>query len=117
MIDCNMTLDEFKKFAYLNDFYGEYLVKLRYKHDYETEYTESSQIVTIDFYGFDKFLWLYDWCEGETDVSVLGYIKISDMENTIESYKKANQELKESLEKAIETIRTQEMLNSLDMRQ
>ena len=112
-----MTLDEFKKFAYLNDFYGEYLVKLRYKHDYETEYTESSQIVTIDFYGFDKFLWLYDWCEGETDVSVLGYIKISDMENTIESYKKANQELKESLEKAIETIRTQEMLNSLDMRQ
>ena len=70
-----MTLDEF--FKEIEDDFGDFIVKLKYKGDHEKTYRTSNEILSYDdTYGF---CWLNDWNEGETDVEVVGYINVDDV--------------------------------------
>ena len=71
-----MTLDKFFEIADIGK--GDYIVKLKYKHDYESEYTYSNEVVSYEI-DSDSWIWLNDWCEGETDVEVMAYVAIDEI--------------------------------------
>lgn len=56
----------------------DYIVCLKYKYDYEKEYTIQNELLLIDENA--DYVWLNDWNEGQTDVEVLGYIAVSNVE-------------------------------------
>lgn len=58
-----------------------YIVTLKYKYDFEKYYTIENQILEYDSMA-DNYVWLDDWYEGQTDVEVLGYRLLSDIDNT-----------------------------------
>ena len=71
-----MTLEDLFK-AVEEDCGMEYVVRLKYKYDWETQYTYSN--VILGNTGRDSFIWSWDWDEGQTDVTVLGYIEDCDI--------------------------------------
>lgn len=82
-IVCNMQLTDFEeKWEDITDgsAYGEYLVYLMYKYDFEHNYRTSIEVVDISPYGF---IWFDDWNEGEKNVIVQSYIKIDDVYNIL----------------------------------
>lgn len=70
-----ISLDEF--FKIIENKQEDYIVKLAYKHNWEKDYHISNEVLEYD-YSDNDYIWLNDWNEGETDIYVLGYIKISD---------------------------------------
>lgn len=75
-----MTLDEL--FKLVDGTCDDYIVRLRYKYTHENEYTVRNELLTVeDPYTFSH-TWLYDWYEGQQDVIVDGYIKVSDVKVT-----------------------------------
>lgn len=61
------------------------IVTLKYKYDFEENYTIENQILEYDAKD-DTYVWLNDWYEGQTYVEVLGYIFLSDV-NTANLHK------------------------------
>lgn len=77
-----MTLDEFfQKLKESNAVHQDYIVKLKYKYDYEDKYTIRNEILEYDPDAnlLGDYIWLNDWNEGQTDVTVLGYIGVQDV--------------------------------------
>lgn len=71
-----MTLEEL--FAELEklDYMKDWIVRLQYKYEWEDEYTISNEVLEV----YDgEYWWLKDWNEGQTDVTVLGYIDLDDV--------------------------------------
>ena len=58
-----------------------FIVTLKYKYDFEEEYTIENQILEYDALN-DDYVWLNDWREGQTDVEVLGYMPLGDVDTT-----------------------------------
>ena len=58
-----------------------YIVTLKYKYDFEEKYTIENQILVYDSMD-DSYVWQNDWNEGQTDVEVLGYICLDDVDTT-----------------------------------
>lgn len=56
-----------------------YIVTLKYKYDFEEKYTIENHILEYDCMS-DSYVWLNDWNEGQTDVEVLGYILLDDVD-------------------------------------
>lgn len=75
-----MTIDEmFNELK--NKVRDTYIVILKYKYDFEKNYTIENHILEYDS-TVDRYDWLDDWYEGQTDVEVLGYRLLSDIDNT-----------------------------------
>lgn len=75
-----MTIDEmFNELE--NKVRDTYIVTLKYKYDFEKNYTIENHILVYDSM-VDRYDWLDDWYEGQTDVEVLGYRLLSDIDNT-----------------------------------
>lgn len=73
-----MTIDEmFNKLD--NKVRDTYIVTLKYKYDFEENYTIENNILEYDSMT-DSYVWLNDWDEGQTDVEVLGYMILSDVD-------------------------------------
>ena len=71
-----MTLE--KLFETLEDAtYCEYIVRLKYKYDWETEYTYSNELILDN--GRGDWYWQNDWDEGQTDVEVVGFMAVDDV--------------------------------------
>lgn len=71
-----MSLDEF--FNLIEGECENYIVKLAYKYDWEKQYTISNELLEWDYPSLD-YVWLNDWDEGQSEIYVLGFIKISDV--------------------------------------
>lgn len=83
LIVCNMQLTDFEEmWKDITDgyAYGEYLVSLMYKYDFEHSYRTSIEVVDI---SPDGFTWFNDWNEGEKNVIIQSYIKIDDLYNIL----------------------------------
>lgn len=76
-----MTIDEM--FNELDNYkiIDAFIVTLKYKYDFEENYTIENHILEYDSLD-DSYVWLNDWYEGQTDVEVLGYIPLSDVDTT-----------------------------------
>ena len=76
------TAMKLKKFFEMLDkdshYRTDYIVRLKYKYDWEKEYTIENEYLEYDSNN-DCWVWLNDWNEGQTDVEVLGYIDIDDI--------------------------------------
>jgi len=71
-----MTLDElFEKLE--TEVYDDFLVRLKYKYDWEEQYDYSNVMLCAD--GQGDWYWSWDWNEGQTDVTVIGYVAIEDI--------------------------------------
>lgn len=71
-----MGLDEF--FDYLRRFpIDKYVVHLKYKHDKDSEWEESNEILEVDE-NFN-YVWQDDWWEGQKYVRVLGFDAVGDL--------------------------------------
>ena len=58
-----------------------FIVTLKYKYDFEENYTIENQI--LDYNSIDdSYVWLNDWYEGQTDIEVLGYMILGDVDTT-----------------------------------
>lgn len=74
-----MKLNQFFEMLDAYDFLRtDYVVRLRYKYDWEKNYTTSNEYLQYD--SRDEWVWLNDWNEGQTDVEVLGYIALDEVE-------------------------------------
>ena len=75
-----MTIDEM--FNELEDKARDiFIVTLKYKYDFEENYTIENQI--LDYNSIDdSYVWLNDWYEGQTDIEVLGYMLLGDVNTT-----------------------------------
>ena len=74
-----MTIDEmFNELE--NKVRDTYIVTLKYKYEFEKNYTIENHILEYDS-TVDRYNWLDDWYEGQTDVEVLGYRLLSDIDN------------------------------------
>ena len=58
-----------------------YIVTLKFKYDFEKNYTIENQILEYDSVD-DSYAWLNDWFEGQTYVEVLGYMILGDVDTT-----------------------------------
>ena len=73
-----MTIDEmFNELE--NKVRDTYIVTLKYKYDFEKNYTIENQILEYDSMD-DNYVWLNDWNEGQTDIEVLGYMLLGDVD-------------------------------------
>ena len=75
-----MTIDEmFNELE--NKMRDTYIVTLKYKYDFEENYTIENHILEYDSID-DSYVWLNDWYEGQTDIEVLGYMLLGDVDTT-----------------------------------
>ena len=75
-----MTIDEmFNELE--NKARDTYIVTLKYKYEFEENYTIENQILEYDSIT-DSYVWLNDWNERQTDVEVLGYMILGDVDTT-----------------------------------
>lgn len=58
-----------------------FIVTLKYRYDFEEYYTIENHILEYDSLD-DSYVWLNDWYEGQTDVEVLGYMLLGDVDTT-----------------------------------
>lgn len=71
-----MTLADFTTEIYSKPM-ETYIVALKYKYDFEKEYTIENQVLDVEE---NRFIWLEDWDEGQIDVEVLGYIPLREVQ-------------------------------------
>lgn len=71
-----IAAEQIKQFdEFQHNGYGDYIVDLSYKYDFEKEYTRSNEILSVWCDGKDDIWeWNTDWCEGQTDVIVNGIV-------------------------------------------
>lgn len=69
-----ISLQEFYDKLERGQFYGEFLVKLAYKYDFEKGYVISIECLC---FGPDGASWFNDWNDGQDDVRVLGFVETS----------------------------------------
>ena len=74
-----MTIDEFNKYLQALPCIEDQIVYLRYKYDWEHEWTYSNEILEVDFDADGYYCWFNDWNEGQQDVEILGCIAVSDI--------------------------------------
>lgn len=74
-----LVLEEFFNELYSKPILEDYIVTLKYKYDCEKEYTIANEILVADSFGYS---WLNDWNEGQTDVEVIGYIPVSEVDTS-----------------------------------
>ena len=75
-----MTIDEmFDELE--NKVRDTYIVTLKYKYDFEENYTIENHILEYESIT-DSYVWLNDWYEGQTDIEVLGYMLLGDVDTT-----------------------------------
>lgn len=71
-----MTLEEL--FKALEDApYSDYIIRLKFKYDWEIEYTYSNEVLEAN--GRGGWIWHNDWDEGPTDVEVIGCISVQEI--------------------------------------
>lgn len=79
-----MTLDKFFQIITKDKNIEPYIVALKYKFDFEDKYTISNEYLDIDMdmsnHPYYPFEWLNDWNEGQTDIEVLGFKKLSEIQ-------------------------------------
>lgn len=73
-----MGLREHEFFNLIKDEHETYIVRLAYKYDFEVVYDISNEILEWDD-SLHNYVWMNDWNEGQTDVYILGFIKVSDV--------------------------------------
>ena len=74
-----MTIDQFYQILDNDNHpYEDLIVTIKYKYDWETEYLTENQFLEYDGNSND-YVWLHDWDEGQTDVTVLGCIPVSEV--------------------------------------
>lgn len=74
-----MTIDQFYQILDNDNHpYEDLIVTIKYKYDWETEYITENQFLEYDG-NCNDYIWLHDWCEGQTDVTVLGCIPVSEV--------------------------------------
>lgn len=73
-----MQLANFFKLLEALNIYGDLIVRLRYKYDFEKQWHYSNEVLTAETDG--RYIWLNDWCEGQY-AEVLGFIPV-DAVNT-----------------------------------
>ena len=56
------------------------IVYLRFKYDHEETWTYSKEILEVDMYADDFYVWENDWYEGQQKVEILGCISIDDVD-------------------------------------
>lgn len=59
--------------------YGDYIVRVRYKYEWETKWRYSNEYLEFDWMCCG-WCWLDDWNEGQQDVEFLGFIAVDDIE-------------------------------------
>lgn len=67
--------------------YEDLIVTIKYKYDWETDYIIENQLLEYDG-NVDNYIWLHDWDEGQTDVTVLGFIPVSEVSTNSERSEK-----------------------------
>ena len=60
--------------------YGEYIVRIAQRYNFERDYEEFN--TCVDF-GFENVTWMSDWWEGQEHVILKGYIRVEDVEGLI----------------------------------
>lgn len=57
------------------------IVKIKLKYDHEKEYRTENVLLLVDeeVNPMNHYVWEYDWNEGETDVSIEGFINVADV--------------------------------------
>lgn len=74
-----MTIEEFYK-ELENKTIEDYIVTLKYKYDFEEEYTITNEILEVEIDKYPHhYVWFNDWNEGQTDVEILGYIPVREV--------------------------------------
>lgn len=64
----------------------DYIVKIRYKYDWEKEWTVENEI--LEYYPSsipidridDNYVWLNDWFEGQQWVEIMGFMPLDEVE-------------------------------------
>lgn len=86
-----MRLKEFFEFINKTEYTGDIIVRLKYKYDWEGEYTYENVILFSNFGDSDCDLyeryrdgeWNTDWCEGQQDVFVVGFVAVKNIEKDL----------------------------------
>lgn len=73
-----MSLSDFYKFLEDKEI-QDYIVRLRYKYFYETDWHHGNEILEWDP-DLEVYEWRNDWDEAYDIVDVLGYIAIADVD-------------------------------------
>ena len=58
----------------------DYVVCLRYKYPWESEYTETTEFLEYDG-NSDTHIWLNDWNEGQTDIYVTAAVPFDHIDH------------------------------------
>lgn len=74
-----MNLERFEEWLRQAHPIAPLIVKINYKYDFESQYTESNEILFWDFHTGD-YVWDNDWNEGQQDIIIVGYVEIEDVE-------------------------------------
>lgn len=69
-----MTIEEFENQRLLGD---DYIVCIRLKYEWETEYRKTTEILELQSDG--SHVWQNDFCEGEEDIIVDAAIPLMDI--------------------------------------
>ena len=75
-----MTLKQFYELVEDMDQVHPYIVRLKYKYDVEDVYTYSNELYLWDW-EFNSYVWYMDWNEGQTDVTVIGFIALDELDD------------------------------------
>lgn len=74
-----MTIRKFNEYLQTLPHIEDQLVYLRYKYEWEDDWTYSNEILTVNFDVEGYYCWLKDWNEGQQDVEILGCIAVSEI--------------------------------------
>lgn len=72
-----MIWDEIEKMLDESSIRTDYLVALRYRYDFESEWTRSNELLLFGEFG--DYYWQDDWYEGQQHIEVDGIIPISEI--------------------------------------
>ena len=74
-----MTLDEMSRRMRDHEWREDWIVKIKYKYDWEKKYSYEIRVLQYDAES-DNWFWDTDWNEGQTDCSVVWMIPLQDIE-------------------------------------
>lgn len=64
----------------MDHYEGAWIIYLRYKYDYEKEWTYSFECAGPDCMGIYGISWLNDWWEGQDDVEYIAMTEMTEVE-------------------------------------
>lgn len=65
-----------------SNYVGDILCKIKYKYDFDNDYSIEIVRLTYDDYD-DTWIWNSDWCEGQDDCILVWAAYISDIDNVV----------------------------------